>query len=96
MSNVLEYKGYHTNIEIDFEANEFYGELEGISDFVNFMSSANEGVAGIIREFHSAVDDYIDFCREVGKTPAVDCLPEARRCLKAEGEYAQTISPAMA
>ncbi len=69
MSNRLEYKGYYTNIEIDFEANEFYGEIEGISDFVNFMSDVREGVQGIIREFHSAVDDYLDFCRAVDKVP---------------------------
>lgn len=69
MSNRLEYKGYHTNIEIDFEANEFYGEIEDISDFVNFISDVRDGVQGIIREFHSAVDDYLDFCREIGKVP---------------------------
>jgi predicted HicB family RNase H-like nuclease len=71
MSNRLEYKGYYTNIEIDFEANEFYGEIEGISDFVNFMSDVREGVQGIIREFHSAVDDYLDFCRAVDKVPEI-------------------------
>lgn len=71
MSNRLEYKGYHTNIEIDFEANEFYGEIEDISDFVNFISDVRDGVQGIIREFHSAVDDYLDFCCEIGKVPNI-------------------------
>lgn len=71
MSSQLEYKGFHANVEIDFEANEFYGELEGISDFVNFISDIGEGVPGIVREFHSAVDDYLEFCNEVGKEPAV-------------------------
>ena len=71
MNELPEYKGYHTNIEIDFKTNEFYGEIEGISDFVNFMSDISEGVPGIIREFHSAVDDYIEFCNEVGKQPDV-------------------------
>ena len=72
MSSQLEYKGYHANVEIDFEANEFYGELIGIRGLVNFMSDVNEGIPGIIREFHSAVDDYIDFCHEVGKQPEIE------------------------
>ena len=74
MSNQLEYKGYRTNIEIDFEANMFYGEIDGISDFVNFMSDIPDGVQGIIREFHSAVDDYIAFCSEIGKAPQTEEL----------------------
>lgn len=69
MGNQLEYKGYYTHIEIDFEAQEFYGEIEGISGFVNFMSDINRGIAGIVQEFHSAVDDYLEFCSAVGKTP---------------------------
>ena len=39
---------------------------EGIKDLVNFES---ETVEGIIKEFHSAVDDYLVFCEEVGKFP---------------------------
>ena len=64
MSNRLEYKGYHTDIEIDFEGQSFYGEIEGIRDFVNFESDT---ITGIVQEFHSAVDDYLEFCRTVGK-----------------------------
>lgn len=67
MSSKLEYKGFTTSIDIDFEAQAFYGEIEGINDFVNFQSDISNGVAGIIHEFHSAVDDYIDFCREINK-----------------------------
>lgn len=66
MSNRLYYKGYYTDIEIDFEGNEFYGEIGGISDFVNFMSDVKDGVKGIIREFHSAVDDYLEFRNAMG------------------------------
>ena len=71
MSNYLEYKGYYTDIKIDFESKQFYGELEGIRDFVNFMSDISEGVDGIVREFHSAVDDYLAFCAELGDAPNV-------------------------
>ena len=73
MRNRLEYKGYHTDIEIDFEGQSFYGEIEDIRDFVNFESDT---IAGIVQEFHSAVDDYIEFCRAVGKQPNTPHEPQ--------------------
>ena len=74
MRNQLEYKGYYTDIVIDFEAKQFYGEIEGINDFVNFMSDISDGVPGIIKEFHSAVDDYLEFSKEVGKEPEYSAI----------------------
>lgn len=65
---ILEYKGYRTKIEFDREDNIFYGEIKGIYDFVNFH--AND-YSKIEEEFHNAVDDYIEFCREIGKDPEV-------------------------
>ena len=64
--NVLEYKGYHTRIVFVAESKSLRGIIEGINDYVDFESSnPNE----IENEFHSAVDDYIEFCKEVGKEP---------------------------
>lgn len=69
MNNIPEYKGYHANIEIDFEGHTLHGHIDNIRDLVTFESYT---VEGIIREFHFAVDDYLDFCREVGKLPDRD------------------------
>lgn len=66
MSNVLEYKGYHSKIEFDVEACVLRGKIEGINDYVDFESDTLEN---IVSEFHSAVDDYLEFCAEVGKAP---------------------------
>ena len=66
MNNVLEYKGYHTQIEYNAEDGVLYGKIEGIGDLVNFES---DSVQGIEQEFHNAVDDYLAFCEEVGKSP---------------------------
>lgn len=66
MKNVLEYKGYHTKIEFDSESLVLRGKIEGIRDFVNFEST---DVSSVEEEFHAAVDDYLNFCREVGKEP---------------------------
>lgn len=62
----LEYKGYWTNIEYSVEDKVLYGKIEGIDDLVTFES---ENAEDIEREFHSAVDDYLAFCKEVGKDP---------------------------
>jgi len=66
MKNVLEYKGYHTRIEYDFETRTLRGRIEGINDFVDFET---EDISNVEKEFHNAVDDYLEFCKEVGKNP---------------------------
>ena len=66
MKSVLEYKGYHTRIEFDAESMVLRGKIEGIKDFVDFESS---DLLGIENEFHVAVDDYLQFCEEIGKEP---------------------------
>ena len=66
MGNVLEYKGYHTKIKFDSENLVLYGKIEGINDLVTFETS---DLHMIKKEFESAVDDYLVFCEEVGKTP---------------------------
>lgn len=66
MKNLLEYKGYHTKIEFDTESLVLYGKIEGINDLVNFESN---NINDIEMEFHNAVDDYLEFCNEVGKDP---------------------------
>ena len=42
------------------------GKVEGINDLVTFESESAEEIE---MEFHSAVDDYLAFCEEVGKEP---------------------------
>ncbi len=65
-NDILEYKGYHTRIEFDAASCSLFGKIEGIKDLVTFESG---DPMRIVEEFHSAVDDYLDFCEEVGKTP---------------------------
>lgn len=66
MKNILEYKGYHTKVELDVENRILYGKIEGIRDLVNFEC---DDFQFLEKEFHAAVDDYIEFCKEVGKEP---------------------------
>lgn len=62
----MEYKGYHTKIEFDVESMSLRGKIEGINDYIDFEA---EDITTIEAEFHSAVDDYLEFCAEVGKDP---------------------------
>ena len=65
-NNIMEYKGYHTRIEFDTESMSLRGKIEGINDYVDFEA---EDISTIEAEFHTAVDDYLEFCAEVGKEP---------------------------
>ncbi len=64
--NTLKYRGYTTVIEFSAEDRLLYGKIEDICDLVNF---SGENAAEIEQAFHEAVDDYLDFCKEVGKEP---------------------------
>lgn len=66
MKNLLEYKGYYGKVEYSVEDQILFGKIEGIVDLVTFESkNADE----IEKEFRDAVDDYLDFCHQVGKEP---------------------------
>lgn len=66
MNNILRYKGYFTKIEYSSEDQLLFGKIEGIRDLVNFES---DSATGIEKEFHSAVDDYIQSCKDLNLEP---------------------------
>ena len=66
MDNILEYKGYHTRVIFDPDTLCLRGKIEGINDFVDFETDRLDAVEA---EFHQAVDEYLAFCKEVGKDP---------------------------
>ena len=64
--NILEYKGYHTEVHYCAESGLLRGVIEGINDYVDFQTNS---IDDVVKEFHGAVDDYLVFCEEVGKEP---------------------------
>ncbi|MBE6036756.1 MAG: type II toxin-antitoxin system HicB family antitoxin [Clostridiales bacterium] len=66
MGSILKYKGYFTKIEYDVEDKILYGKIEGIKDLVTFES---ESAALVEQEFHKAVDDYLELCKELNQEP---------------------------
>ena len=64
--NLLHYKGYSAKPEYSADDRTFYGVILGIRDLVDFSSDRADELE---TEFRRAVDDYLDFCREIGKEP---------------------------
>lgn len=62
----LSYRGYTATIEYDDDDKLWHGKLDKIHDMINFHSFKAEEIE---REFHNAVNDYLDFCKEIGKKP---------------------------
>jgi predicted HicB family RNase H-like nuclease len=64
----MEYKGYTGKVEYDDEAGIFYGEVVGLMDVVTFRGSS---VKELKKSFKESIDDYLNFCKRMGKTPDV-------------------------
>ena len=65
-NDLLEYKGYHARVVYDNETKALWGEVVGITDYIDFQS---DSLKTIEKEFKKAVDEYLSFCEEVGKEP---------------------------
>lgn len=66
MKNSLTYKGYAARIEFSAEDECFIGKLAGINDVIGFHG---ESVKALKAAFEEAVDDYLDTCQQLGKSP---------------------------
>ena len=68
--NMMEYKGYLGTVEYSPEDHCLYGKLAYIRDLVNFEA---DNVADLEQEFRQAVDDYLEDCAALDKTPDKPC-----------------------
>ena len=66
MSKMMEYQGYHAQIEYDAEDGIFVGKVFGLADSLNFHGTS---VSELEEMFHQSVDNYLKMCAETGKTP---------------------------
>lgn len=62
----MTYKGFTARIEFDDADSIFHGRLLGIRDVVGFHA---DSVDALRHAFHEAVDDYLETCAKLGKTP---------------------------
>ena len=66
MSQTIHYKGYDGSVEYSAEDRILHGSLLGIRDAVVYEG---RDVDGLESNFRAAVDEYLAFCSEQGKTP---------------------------
>lgn len=64
--NAMTYKSYAARVEFDARDNIFVGRIVGIRDIVSFHG---ETVTELRAAFEEAVDDYVETCAKLGKTP---------------------------
>lgn len=64
--SVMSHKGYLARVEFDAEDDVLVGQLAGINDVVGFHGRS---VDELKAAFQEAVDDYLDTCAAVGKSP---------------------------
>lgn len=63
---MMQYKGYAGKVEFDDEADIFHGEVIGLKDVITFQGRTVEEIK---QAFHDSVDDYLDFCAQLGQQP---------------------------
>lgn len=64
--NTMTYNGYKARIDFDDRDNIFVGRLLGINDIVGFHA---DNVTDLRSAFEEAVDDYLEACEQIGKSP---------------------------
>lgn len=64
--NAMTYKGYTARIEFDDRNELFVGHLLGIRDLVGFHA---DNVPELRSAFEESVDDYLETCAKIGKSP---------------------------
>lgn len=63
---MIEYKGYTGEPRYVPDDKVFHGRLDGIRDVIAFEATT---AAEVETAFREAVDDYLNYCRKVGKEP---------------------------
>ncbi|MDQ2990208.1 MAG: type II toxin-antitoxin system HicB family antitoxin [Pseudomonadota bacterium] len=66
--DILKYKGYEGTAELDVARGVCRGKILFIDDLVTYESSV---IGQLQHEFEAAVDDYVETCRELGRSPQV-------------------------
>lgn len=60
------YKGYYPSIWYEEDDKSFHGLVEGIRDTVHFEA---ESAAELEQAFRDSVDEYVEWCRKLGRKP---------------------------
>jgi len=66
MNDIIKHKDYSATVHFSTEDEVFYGNILGINDLVTFEG---QSVRDLKKAFKDAIEDYIQTCKELNKTP---------------------------
>lgn len=66
VSDYLTYKDYFGTMRIDVEQGMLFGHVVGMNDKIIYQGKT---VKELENDFRESIDEYIEFCKEVGKKP---------------------------
>ena len=66
MTNTMKYKSFHGSVEFSPADDCLHGRLLNISDSIGYEGISLKEIKAAFRE---AVDDYLAYCKEIGKQP---------------------------
>lgn len=66
MKDLMEHRGYLGSVRYDAEDHVFYGKVEYVRALITFEGT---DVASLEKAFVDAVDDYLETCRDLGRSP---------------------------
>lgn len=66
MKNTMEYKGYVGSVEFSEEDCLFFGKVLGIRSLISYEGA---DAKQLVKDFHDAVDLYLETCIETGNVP---------------------------
>lgn len=69
-ANILQHKGYSARVEFDADDGLFFGRIASVNHVVGFHA---DSVAELVSAFHEAVNDYVETCAKLGKSPEKPC-----------------------
>ena len=74
MNTPMVYNEYSAIIEFDSECDLLRGEVLDINDTITFYANSVEELKAAMKD---AIDDYLEHCAEIGKTPEKMSLQKA-------------------
>lgn len=66
MNKMLNYKGYFGSVEVSIEDGILHGKIQCINDIVTYEAETPNELKSA---FEEAVTDYLETCKELGKSP---------------------------
>ena len=68
LNKMIEYNNYVGSVEFSETDGVFYGKVQGISSLISYEGTT---MSELIDDFHGAVDDYIELCKDENIIPEI-------------------------